>query len=152
MGSTARVFIISSCSLMLFTELLLASESSTINIHSSERPWWSKNCFKHKEFWVFWMSLRQVSRCSIVSTRTMSLQSEITAFSPYKPSPFSCRASSSSSNVVRALSVSFFRERSLCFFPPAARTLTRVSPPIKPRQLGAPQKHFWASLPYLWNW
>ncbi len=48
--------------------------------------------------------------------------------------------------VVSALSVSFFRERSLCFFPPAARTLTRVSPPIKPRQLGAPQKHFWASL------
>lgn len=48
--------------------------------------------------------------------------------------------------VVSALSVSFFRERSLCFFPPAARTLTRVSPPINPRQLGAPQKHFWASL------
>lgn len=44
--------------------------------------------------------------------------------------------------VVRALSVSFFRGRSLCFFPPAARTLTRVSPPINPRQLGAPQKHF----------
>lgn len=45
-----------------------------------------------------WMSLRQVSRCSIVSTRTMSLQSAITSFSPHKPSPFSCRASSSSSN------------------------------------------------------
>lgn len=44
--------------------------------------------------------------------------------------------------VVRA----FFRVRSFFIFPPAARTLTLFSPPRKPRQLGAPQKHFWASL------
>lgn len=38
---------------MLLALLPLASESSTMKIHSSDKPWWSKNCFKHDGFWVF---------------------------------------------------------------------------------------------------
>lgn len=43
------------------------------------------------------MSLKQMSFCSMVSTRTISLQRATTCFSSYRPSPFSDSASSSSS-------------------------------------------------------
>lgn len=47
------------------------------------------------------MSLRQRSFCSMVSTRTISLQRDTTCFSSYRPSPFSSNASSSSSTCER---------------------------------------------------
>ena len=37
---------------MLLALLPLASESSTMKIHSKDNPWWSRNCFRHDGFWV----------------------------------------------------------------------------------------------------
>lgn len=83
----------------------LRTASSMMN---SEYPAWHKNITNHSNTCQHqrqdancsghtWMSLRHMSFCSMVSTRTMSLQRDTTCFSSYSPSPFSSNASSSSS-------------------------------------------------------
>lgn len=51
-NAKSMTYVTSNCSLMLLALLPLASESSTMKIHSKDNPWWSRNCFRHDGFWV----------------------------------------------------------------------------------------------------